>query len=115
VVARAGARDAVKPEHVVEAARAGDAFALAEMDRWNEYTARGLVSLVFTLAPQVIVLGTIATAAGEALAFAPIRARVRERAWPALVDGLAIVPAALGKQLPYHTAIGVAYEGLRGR
>jgi len=114
VVARAGGRDAVKPEHVVEAARAGDAFALAEMERWNEYTARGLVSLVFTLAPQVIVLGTIATAAGEELAFAPIRARVRERVWPALVEGLAIVPAALGKQLPYHAAIGVAYEGLRG-
>jgi hypothetical protein len=71
------------------------------------------VSLVFTLAPQAIVLGTIAVAAGEELAFAPIRARVRERAWPFLVENLAILPAALGDSLPYHAAIGVALECAR--
>ena len=115
VVALAGARDAVKPEHVVGAARSGDAFARGEMERWNEYVARGIVHLVFTLAPQVIVLGTIAVAAGEDLALAPIRARVRERVWPALARDLAILPAALGESLPYHAAIGVALEGAKER
>jgi len=113
VAVLAGGRAQTKPEHVVAAAREGDAFALAEMARWNEYVARGLVHLVFTIAPQAIVLGTIAVAAGEALAFAPIRARVRERCWPFLVEKLQIVPAALGESLPYHAAIGVALEGLR--
>jgi glucokinase len=113
VAALAGGRAAAKPEHVVAAAREGDAFALAELARWNEYVARGLVHLVFTFAPQAIVLGTIAVAAGEALAFAPIRARVRERCWPFLTERLAIVPAALGESLPYRAAIGVALEGLR--
>lgn len=115
VVALAGGRDAVTPEHVVAAARSDDAFGLAEMMRWNDYVARGIVSLVFTLAPQVIVLGTIAVAAGEALALEPIRARVRERVWPALAAGLSIRAAALGDSLPYHAAIGVALEGVRSR
>jgi glucokinase len=113
VAALAGGRAAARPEHVVAAAREGDAFALAEMARWNDYVARGLVHLVMTIAPQAIVLGTIAVAAGEALAFAPIRERVRARCWPFLTEQLQIVPAALGESLPYRAAIGVALEGLR--
>ena len=109
----AGARDAVKPEHVVEAARAGDAFALAELARWNDYVARGIVWIAMALAPEAVVLGTIAVAAGEELAFAPIRAQVRARIWSSLAERLQILPAALGATLPYRAAIGVAYEGLR--
>ena len=115
VVALAGSRAAVKPEHVVEAARGGDAFALAEMARWNHYVARGIVWIAMGLAPQAVVLGTIAVAAGEDLAFAPIREQVRARIWPFLAEQLQILPAALGATLPYRAAIGVAYEGLRAR
>lgn len=113
VATLAGARDAVKPEHVVAAARAGDAFALAELARWNDYVARGIVWIAMALAPEAVVLGTIAVAAGEELAFAPIRAQVRAHIWPFLADRLQILPAALGATLPYRAAIGVAYEGLR--
>lgn len=109
----AGGAEAVTPRHLVAAARAGDAFALAELARWNEYVARGITMLSFVVAPQVVVLGTIATAAGEALSFAPIRARVAERIWPFLAERMQILPAALGDSLPYHAAIGVALEGLR--
>ena len=115
VATLAGGVANVTPVQLVEAARAGDAFALGEMARWNDYLARGIVSLLFTLAPQAIVLGTIAVAAGEALCFAPLRERVRARAWPLLTENLQILPAALGASLPYHAAIGVAYEGLRRR
>jgi glucokinase len=111
--ALAGGVGQVRPEHLVEAARVGDAFALGEMARWNGHLARGLVGLLFTLAPEAIVLGTIAVAAGEALCFAPLRELVRKHAWPLLTERLAIVPAALGASLPYHAAIGVALEGLR--
>ena len=109
----AGSRDALKPEHVVEAARVGDAFALAELARWNHYVARGIVWIVMGLAPQAVVLGTIAVAAGEELAFVPIREQVRAHVWRFLGEGLQILPAALGATLPYRAALGVALEGLR--
>ena len=111
MTALAGSRDAVKPEHVVEAARVGDAFALAEMARWNHYVARGIVGIAMGLAPQAVVLGTIAVAAGEELALRPIREQVRARIWPFLAAQLQILPAALGATLPYRAAIGVALRG----
>jgi glucokinase len=113
VAALAGGVAGVTARHLVAAAREGDAFALEEMRRWNDYVARGITTLAFVLAPQVVVLGTIATAAGEALSLAPIRARVAERIWPFLAERLQILPAALGDSLPHHAAIGVALEGLR--
>jgi glucokinase len=99
VVALAGGRHAATPEHVVAAAREGDVFALGELERFNGYLARALTALVFALAPQMVILGTIATAAGEALCFAPLRRRVAERVWPLLGRELRIVPAALGRRL----------------
>jgi len=109
----AGSRDALQPEHIVEAAHAGDAFALAELARWNHYVARGIVWIVMGLAPQAVVLGTIAVAAGEQLALGPIREQVRARVWPFLGENLQILPAELGATLPYRAALGVALEGLR--
>jgi hypothetical protein len=83
------------------------------MRRFNEYLARALVSLTFTLAPEIFVLGTIAVAAGEELCFTPVRAMVAERTWPSHSRGLKIVPAALGGQLADYAGLSVAIEGLR--
>jgi glucokinase len=103
---------APRPEHVVAAARAGDAFALAEMARFNELLAQLICGLAAALAPEVFVLGTIAAAAGEALCFAPLRERVRANTW-ARPDPIAIVPAALGDRLGVYAGLGVAAEALR--
>lgn len=111
VCALAGARERALPEHVVTAAGEGDAFALAEMDRFNHYLARAIASLSFALAPEIIVLGTIPSAAGEKLCFEPLRALVAERVWPALSDGMRIVASALRDQLPYYAGICAAVEG----
>jgi glucokinase len=100
------------PEQVVEAAREGDAFALAEMERFNHYLALALVNLTFALAPEIFVLGTIPTAAGERLCFQPVRERVAARTWPSLSRELKIVPAALGDQLPDYAGLSVAIDGL---
>ena len=108
VAALAGAPERARPEHVVEAAREGDAFALAELDRYNEHLARGLTTLVFVLAPEVVILGTIPTAAGEELCLGPVRARVLARVWPLLGRELRIVPSELGPRLPYLAGICVA-------
>jgi glucokinase len=104
----AGGRERATPRELVAAAREGDAFALAEMARWNDYLARGIVALIFVLAPQAVILGTIASSAGEALCFAPLRERVAARVWPLLGRGLAILPSGLGDSLPDHAGLAVA-------
>jgi glucokinase len=99
-----------RPEDVVVSARAGDAFALAEMARFNDYLVRALVQLGFTLAPERVVLGTIVVAAGEALCLEPVRAALRERLWEAVANGMEVLPAALGEELPDHAGLGVALD-----
>lgn len=106
----AGGRERATPKELVAAAREGDPFAMAEMARWNEYLARGIVALVFVLAPRAVLLGTIASAAGEALCFAPLRERVRAHVWPLLGRDLEILPAGLGDALPDHAGIAVALQ-----
>jgi glucokinase len=110
VAALAGAPERARPEHVVEAARAGDAFALAELARYNGYLARGITTLVFLLAPEVVILGTIPTAAGEELCLAPVREQVLARVWPLLGRELRILPSGLGPRLPYLAGLCVAME-----
>ena len=101
----------MQPEHVLRAAGEGDAFALAELERFNRYVARGIAAIAFVLAPERVVLGTIPTAAGEALCFEPVRRMVAERVWPGLRAPLEIVPSALGEEGPYRAALCAALEG----
>lgn len=108
----AGGADRARPEQVVEAARRGDAFARSEMARWNDYLARAIVALGFVLAPERVVLGTIAVAAGEELCFGPVRRQVRQHSWPLVGEHMVICGAALGKDLPYRAGIGAALSGL---
>jgi len=77
--------------------------------------ARGIVQAVFALAPEVVVLGTIPTAMGEDLCFAPLRRSVARHAWPLLTERLAIMPAALGGDFPYAAALAAPAEGERER
>jgi glucokinase len=111
VAALAGGADRARPEHVIAAAREGDAFALAEFERWNDYLARGLVGLAFAFDPDVIVLGTIAAAAGEELCLAPLRRRLAENVWPVIADHIEIRAAALGEDGPYYAGLCAALEG----
>ena len=83
--------------------------------RVNEYLARGIVNLVFVLAPEVFVLGTIAVAAGEELCIGPVREKVRRHVWPFLADPLRIVPAELGPKMADYAGIGVAIAELERR
>ncbi len=108
----AGARDAISAKHLVAAAKEGDAFALEEMERFNDFLAKGLANFVFTFAPEVIVLGTIPTAAGEALCFEPLRAKTRARVWAELADSFRIVPSALGDRRGPLSGACVALQGI---
>ena len=62
-----GDRDAVRGEHVVELARAGDTGALAVLDGYARWVAIGLVNLVSILDPEVVVLGGGVMSAGRVL------------------------------------------------
>ncbi len=107
-----GDSGAVLPEHLVAAAREGDAFACEAFARWLDHLARGLIPIVMLLEPQRIILGTIAVAAGEALCFAPLRARLESSLWPHQTERLEIVPAALGDDLPARAGLAVALHGV---
>jgi glucokinase len=110
----AGGPEQVTPKQLVAAAHAGDAFALAEFARWRETVARGIATIAFAFAPERIILGTIAVAAGEELCFAPLRARLRELIWPEIAACLEVVPAALGDRLADLAGICAALEAVAG-
>lgn len=107
----AGDRSRITPVQWVAAAREGDAFAMEELARFNRYLARGIVALAFSLAPEVVVLGTIVAAAGKVLCLEPLRAQVRAQLWPRIAAGMRIEAAALGEELPYRAALCAALEG----
>jgi len=114
VLSRAGGdREAIRPEHLVSAARDGDSFARGEFERWLDYLARGIVPLVMALEPERIILGTIATAAGKSLCFDPLRERVCAALWSQQAERLSIVPAQLGEELPQRAGLAVALSGTR--
>lgn len=110
VLVLAGTREDATPEHLLAAVREGDPFACAELERFNEYTARAVTAFVLALDPQVVILGTIAAAAGEELCLGPVRERVRQRLWPGFAERLRLVPAALGSALPELAGICVALQ-----
>ena len=103
------------PRDVIAAAARGDAFALGELARWNDYLSRAIVQIGFAFAPEAVILGTIAVAAGEALCFAPLRARVEAAIWPHQAPRMQILPAALGDALPDRAGLCVALEAHLGR
>ncbi len=107
-----GCRRAVTPEHLVTAARKGDAWAREEFARWLDYLARGIVPIAMLFEPERIILGTIAVAAGEALCFEPLRERLASMLWTHQAEHLEIVPAALGSEMPTRAGLAVALHGL---
>ena len=105
----AGVRDRLSPEHVLEAARAGDGFSVQAVDEYVASLAEGLAGTIYALGPEVIVLGTIVTA-GADLMLEPLRRRVAERVWPILGERTRIVASELGERLPALAALCVAFE-----
>lgn len=95
VEAAGGDASAITARHVIETARAGDAYCLGVLDRAGTHMGIGMANIIQILNPERIVLGTIAVHAGE-LILEPIRKAVVQYAWQRAVDACTIVPAALG-------------------
>ena len=97
---------AVKSEHVLEAARQGDGLALQLVEETGYYMGWGIANLVNILNPDIVLLGTIAIAAGDLL-LNPIRKTVAEFAMTRPAEAVKIAPAQLGEALGDLAAIAL--------
>ncbi len=101
-----GQLDHVRSEHVLEAARNGDALAISLMEGTAYYMGWGIANLVNILNPQIVLIGTIAIAAGELL-LNPIRRTVAQMAMQRPAEAVKIMPAQLGKLVGDLAAISL--------
>ena len=96
----------VKSEHVLAAARDGDPLALALINETAYYMGWGIANVVNILNPDVVLLGTIAIAAGDLL-LEPIREAVSRFGMTRPVEAVKIAPAELGESLGDLAAIAL--------
>lgn len=101
-----GELDAVKSEHVIEAARRDDTLAKKIIDETAYYMGWGIANLVNVLNPDIVLLGTIAIAAGDLL-LNPIRETVSAMAMTRSAEVVKIMPAQLGESLGDLAAIAL--------
>jgi glucokinase len=90
-------RGIATPE-VARLALAGDADALAVLERVGDYLGQGLAILADILNPELIILGSLAVRLGETL-LAPARRAMQREALPGTFAACRVVPAALGEQI----------------
>ena len=96
----------VTSEHVLTAARTGDALALQLVDETAYYMGWGIANVVNILNPDIVLLGTIAIAAGDLL-LNPIRKTVSKFAMARPAEIVKIEPAQLGDTLGDLAAIAL--------
>ena len=99
ILTLAGGRiEDVKSEHVLAAARTDDTLALKLVEETAYYMGWGIANLVNILNPDIVLLGTIAVAAGDLL-LDPIRETVSKFAMTRPAEAVKIAPAELGEAL----------------
>ena len=101
-----GEISSVRSEHVLQAARDGDALGMALVEETAYYMGWGIANLVNILNPQIVLLGTIAVAAGDLL-LDPIRRTVTEMAMQRPLEAVKIMPAELGDSIGDLAAISL--------
>jgi glucokinase len=101
----------VRAEHELAAARDGDGVAISVMRDTAKYLGMAGANLVLLVDPQMLVLGGIMASAADLL-MDSIRSEIARRLPSAMMDALAIAPAALGDDA---AAIGAARLALAAR
>jgi len=91
-------------DHVLEAARARDGVSISVVRDTAKYLGMAAANLVVVADPEMLVLGGIMASAGDLL-LEQVRTEIARRLPRAMMEALAIVPAALGGDAP---AIGAA-------
>ncbi len=108
--------DAVTPRLLNQAARAGDAFALAEFGKTAFYLGVGITNILHIFNPDRIVIGGGVWMHTRDLMEETIWKTIRARAQsPEYWQELSIVSAALGDDVGLLGAVALAFDGLLGR
>ena len=98
--------EGIKSEHVLAAARTGDALAVELVEETAYYMGWGIANVVNILNPDIVLLGTIAVAAGDLL-LDPIRETVSKLAMARPAAAVQIAPAQLGDALGDLAAVAL--------
>jgi glucokinase len=107
-----GKPEAITPELVCDAAKAGDRIAIEVFERAGHALGLGLVSLADIVAPARIIVGGGIAQAGDLL-LEPARAVVRTRSFPPRIRTVEIVQAALGDLSAVYGAAAMVFNDLR--
>jgi len=98
-------------QHIAEAARAGDAYAMEKWDGFTERLAQGVGNLIQVLNPQLVVLGTMAIHEGDFL-IGPLLEKLPTYTWKWPLEACTIQPSALGARSGELASLAVARAGL---
>lgn len=99
----------ITAEHVVIAAKEGNAFACRILEEVATYMGIGIANLIQIVNPECVVLGTIAVHAGDLL-MVPLQAALKEYTWQRSLDACRLVPASLGDRAQDLAAIALWCE-----
>ncbi|HXF64945.1 MAG TPA: ROK family protein [Caldilineaceae bacterium] len=111
-----GKIESVTPRLLNLAARAGDAFALAQFRQTAFYLGVGITSILHIFNPETIVIGGSVWMHARDLMEETIWETIRARAQsPEYWQELSIAPAALGDDVGLLGAVALAYDGLRNQ
>jgi len=80
---------------VYDTAREGDSLCKQVVEETGRYLGIGIANIVNLINPEMVILGG-GMAKAEDLIFEPVRKYVREHAFTAAMEGVEVVPAALG-------------------
>lgn len=108
-----GCIEDVRAEHVVQAAQEGDALALRLVDQTAYYMGWGIANVVNILNVELVVLGTVAVAAGNLL-LDPMNQYMRRFAMDRPGEIARIVPAQLGELVQDLAAVALVVAALHG-
>jgi glucokinase len=106
------ATEAMSPEIVYEAARAGDDAAICVFRMAGHYLGLGLTSLVNILSPRRVVVGGGIALAGDLL-LDPAREVIRRSAYPPAHRAVEVVPAVLGDLSGVYGVAAMAFLDIR--
>ena len=102
-------QDPLTAEHIVAAAKRGNVFALQHVHETARFMAHGIGSAVNVLNSDVVILGTVATAAGDVF-FDPLREALPEFTVEPILNAVEIVPAQLGDRVGDYAAIALVLD-----
>lgn len=94
----------ITADHVLNGARDGDGVSISVIRDTAKYLGMAAANLAIVIDPDMLVLGGIMATASDLLS-EPVRAELARRLPRQMMDGLIIVPAALGEDA---SAIGAA-------